>query len=117
MEAPLVLPQRALGHAERRLSRRCDVFPIANVREETLQNRVEMNSQQIMDEYNQAAFASKLARKRFTAYGNLFEAERIILDKLRPSLKDRKLLDIGIGGGRTTRFLLEISRDYTGIDY
>ncbi|HEX8097379.1 MAG TPA: class I SAM-dependent methyltransferase, partial [Pyrinomonadaceae bacterium] len=29
----------------------------------------------------------------------------------------KKLLDIGIGGGRTTKYLLEISKDYTGIDY
>src|SRR5262249_49627065 len=34
-----------------------------------------------------------------------------------PEIKDRRLLDIGIGAGRTTKFLLEISNDYTGIDY
>jgi SAM-dependent methyltransferase len=47
----------------------------------------------------------------------LLPAERAILERLRPELDNKRLLDIGVGGGRTTRHLLEISRDYTGIDY
>ncbi len=43
--------------------------------------------------------------------------ERVILERLRTELTNRRLLDIGVGGGRTTRFLLEISPHYTGIDY
>ena len=47
----------------------------------------------------------------------LLPAERVILEQLRPELAGKRLLDIGVGGGRTTRYLLDISRDYTGIDY
>lgn len=47
----------------------------------------------------------------------LMAPERVILQKLRPEIANRRLLDVGVGGGRTTRPLLEISRDYTGIDY
>lgn len=47
----------------------------------------------------------------------LLAPERVILERLRPELANRRLLDIGVGGGRTTRYLLEISRNYTGIDY
>ena len=47
----------------------------------------------------------------------LMKPERVILDHLRGELANRPLLDIGVGGGRTTKYLLEISRNYTGIDY
>ena len=40
-----------------------------------------------------------------------------MFEKLSPTIKDSKILDIGVGGGRTTKYLLPISRDYTGIDY
>jgi SAM-dependent methyltransferase len=43
--------------------------------------------------------------------------EEAILEKLAPWLPGKRILDIGVGGGRTTRRLLELSRDYTGIDY
>jgi SAM-dependent methyltransferase len=47
----------------------------------------------------------------------LLAVERAILEGLRPELMHKRLLDIGVGGGRTTKYLLDISRDYTGIDY
>lgn len=37
--------------------------------------------------------------------------------QLVPALNRDSVLDIGIGGGRTTRPLLEIFKDYVGIDY
>jgi SAM-dependent methyltransferase len=43
--------------------------------------------------------------------------EEAILAKLASWLPGKRILDIGVGGGRTTRRLLELSRDYTGIDY
>jgi ubiquinone/menaquinone biosynthesis C-methylase UbiE len=53
----------------------------------------------------------------FQSIDKLFQAEKVLFEKLSPAIKDKKILDIGIGGGRTTKYLLEISRDYTGIDY
>src|SRR5690606_12109488 len=29
----------------------------------------------------------------------------------------KRILDIGVGGGRTTPYLLDVSRDYIGVDY
>ena len=43
--------------------------------------------------------------------------EKIILDGIEEEIKDTRILDIGVGAGRTTPALIQISRDYTGIDY
>ena len=47
----------------------------------------------------------------------LFKAEAVILDSLREEIKDRPILEIGIGGGRITEYLRCLSADYTGVDY
>ncbi|MGH7906325.1 MAG: class I SAM-dependent methyltransferase [Candidatus Binataceae bacterium] len=71
-----------------------------------------------IDRVNQAAYSSKSALKLYDRSDiGLSEAEGRILNELLPEIKNKKLLDIGFGGGRTTSFLLDISRDYTGIDY
>jgi SAM-dependent methyltransferase len=43
--------------------------------------------------------------------------EQTILDRLRPRLATMAMLDIGVGGGRTTRHFASLVRAYTGIDY
>jgi SAM-dependent methyltransferase len=40
-----------------------------------------------------------------------------ILSKLRNLIEGKRILDIGVGGGRTTPYLFEISNNYIGIDY
>jgi SAM-dependent methyltransferase len=70
------------------------------------------------DKINRAAYSSRAALKFYDRPRmDLFEAERVILEQLTPHIKDRKLLDIGIGAGRTTPYLRNLSHDYTGIDY
>jgi ubiquinone/menaquinone biosynthesis C-methylase UbiE len=44
-------------------------------------------------------------------------AESVILDLLRKDARRASVLEIGIGGGRTTPHLLAITSDYVGIDY
>jgi len=44
-------------------------------------------------------------------------AEGVILDFLRKDARGEPVLEIGIGGGRTTPHLLGITNDYVGIDY
>lgn len=54
------------------------------------------------------------------AYGqstSLFEAEEAVLASLREELRDKPILDIGVGAGRTTGHLRGISKNYVGIDY
>jgi ubiquinone/menaquinone biosynthesis C-methylase UbiE len=47
----------------------------------------------------------------------LFQAEEFILAYLGDEIKDKAILDIGVGSGRTVPYLRELSRNYTGIDY
>jgi ubiquinone/menaquinone biosynthesis C-methylase UbiE len=44
-------------------------------------------------------------------------AEATILDLLRSQVDNIKMLDIGVGGGRTTRHFAPVTAEYIGIDY
>ncbi|MCZ7463474.1 class I SAM-dependent methyltransferase [Rhizobium rhizogenes] len=46
----------------------------------------------------------------------LYPAERIILDQFRHAYAGKRLLDLGVGTGRTTKPLLPLVGDYIGID-
>jgi SAM-dependent methyltransferase len=70
-----------------------------------------------MEAINQRAYDSHVAIHAFRRTEGLFPAERVVLEKIADELRDRRLLDLGVGGGRTTAALLRISQDYTGIDY
>lgn len=43
--------------------------------------------------------------------------ERAAFASLAAEFRNKRILDLGVGGGRTTPALLQISADYTGIDY
>jgi len=47
----------------------------------------------------------------------LFKPEQMALNNLRNQLPDMKMLDIGIGGGRTTAYFAALAKEYVGIDY
>lgn len=47
----------------------------------------------------------------------LQEAEKVILDKYKSQLNVWKMLDIGVGGGRTTYHFAKHTAEYIGIDY
>jgi len=58
----------------------------------------------VIDEINQGAFQTPLAVKLYDSPDfRLFEAERVIFDRIRDEIAGKRLLDIGIGGGRTTQ--------------
>src|SRR6266487_5256831 len=71
----------------------------------------------IVDKINKSAYARAEVVDWYDNLEFILAPEKVILEKVTPVIKDKKLLDIGIGGGRTTGFLLEISEDYAGIDY
>ena len=75
------------------------------------------DQEDILDTINRRTYASAKVVDWYDDLDFIHQPEAVILQKLTPFIKDKKLLDIGIGGGRTTKFLLELSRDYTGIDY
>jgi len=43
--------------------------------------------------------------------------ELVILSRLKSKFVGKRILEIGVGGGRLTPALLEISKDYTGVDW
>jgi len=71
----------------------------------------------IEDSNNHRAFDSKKAVALYTSTGQLQKPEETILRLLQTELPSPRILDIGVGGGRTTRYLAAWAREYVGIDY
>ena len=76
-----------------------------------------MINKTILDNINRRTYAAQKVVRCYRDSDFIHEVEEVILQRLHPLIRDRKLLDIGIGGGRTTKYLLEISEDYIGVDY
>ena len=76
-----------------------------------------MQVESVMDTLNRQAYESLLAVRAYGRSEALLPAEQAVLRKLAPELRDRKLLDLGVGGGRTTSAMLRISHDYMAVDY
>ncbi len=76
-----------------------------------------MDYKTIVDEVNRRAYTTKSVRSWYQRLDFIQDSEQAILEKITPRLRDKRLLDISIGAGRTTGLLLPISKDYVGIDY
>jgi SAM-dependent methyltransferase len=66
---------------------------------------------------NKQTWGQNCFAKQYSKSIGLNAPEKTIIDILRDKLKGRKLLDIGVGAGRTTPHLLEVSSNYKGVDY
>jgi ubiquinone/menaquinone biosynthesis C-methylase UbiE len=64
---------------------------------------------------NFKAFSSQGAIEFYRDYSGLQRAERYVFDKF--VLQGASVLDIGVGGGRTTPYLMSKASHYVGIDY
>jgi ubiquinone/menaquinone biosynthesis C-methylase UbiE len=53
----------------------------------------------------------------YATTSGLTTAERVLFERLRPHIEGKKVLDIGIGTGRTTPHLAAMSGHYIGFDY
>jgi ubiquinone/menaquinone biosynthesis C-methylase UbiE len=53
----------------------------------------------------------------FNAQSDLQKPEVTVLEQLRCSLSHMKILDIGVGAGRTTAFFARLAEEYIGLDY
>jgi SAM-dependent methyltransferase len=66
---------------------------------------------------NKKVYESEEVVAYYRSYNELQKPEETILRLLQPVLAIGRVLDIGVGGGRTTRFLSAAAREYVGIDY
>lgn len=62
--------------------------------------------------YERHSVATRYARR-----AELQAAETALFERYRGDIAGRRILDVGVGSGRTTPFLLELSSDYIGVDY
>jgi SAM-dependent methyltransferase len=69
------------------------------------------------DDTNKFIYNSTAMVAQYGAQCELQPPEKVILERLGPTFKGGRVLDIGVGGGRTTAALAEISGDYIGVDY
>lgn len=66
---------------------------------------------------NQRTYASADVVRYYAGLEELFPTEKKLFEKLSAKIQGSKILDLGIGGGRTTGYLLPIAGEYIGLDY
>ncbi len=66
---------------------------------------------------NYATYNDYKTVEKYSKVNSLQEPERKILELLKPALKNMRMLDIGVGAGRTTRYFSKHVKEYVGIDY
>lgn len=70
-----------------------------------------------ISEINLKTYSKPLETRKYARLAGLLPAETAILDRHRAAIEGSPILDIGVGGGRTTESLLDVSADYLGADY
>lgn len=65
---------------------------------------------------NQSTYRNKAIVAQYQRRADILPGERFLFQSLKQRLQGSRLLDIGVGGGRTTAYLLDIVGQYTGID-
>lgn len=71
----------------------------------------------MINDNNQRTYTSLGVVQHYAQLSALQPAEAIVLKLLQTQLGSMKMLDIGVGGGRTTQHFSEVVAEYTGIDY
>ena len=66
---------------------------------------------------NKKTYQSQKIVKEYSSLGELFKAEKTIFGILKNKLVNMRMLDIGVGGGRTTYYFAPLAKEYLGIDY
>jgi ubiquinone/menaquinone biosynthesis C-methylase UbiE len=66
---------------------------------------------------NQKTYIAASVVRHYAQLKALQPAEQAILERLRSQLSGMKMLDIGVGGGRTTQHFAPAVATYIGIDY
>jgi SAM-dependent methyltransferase len=77
-----------------------------------------MKLQLTLDQINQRTWNSRDAEREFRRAESWIDpGEKAAFAQIRDECRNQPLLDIGIGAGRTVPLMMQISPDYTGIDY
>ncbi|MCX9010988.1 MAG: class I SAM-dependent methyltransferase [Candidatus Methanoperedens sp.] len=66
---------------------------------------------------NKEVYEAEDVVSSYTTESSLSEPEKTVLNIFKDRLKNMRMLDIGIGGGRTTCNFAHIAKEYVGIDY
>ncbi|MGB3615366.1 MAG: class I SAM-dependent methyltransferase [Elainellaceae cyanobacterium] len=69
------------------------------------------------DDSNQSVYAASSIVRHYARLNRLQPAEQLILERFRDRLPSMTMLDIGVGGGRTTQHFAPLVGRYVGIDY
>src|SRR4051794_1188691 len=67
--------------------------------------------------HNHAVFLDRLVVERYGRIDELQPPECFIISQLKQEFAGKRILDLGVGAGRTTPYLLDISENYIGIDF
>ena len=70
-----------------------------------------------ISEINLKTYSKPLETRKYARLAGLLPAETAIIERYRDDIAGKAILDIGVGGGRTTEGLLRVSSDYLGTDY
>ena len=70
-----------------------------------------------MSDRNATTYAAEDIVNYYTQLNRLQPAEAALLERLRDQLSTMTMLDIGVGGGRTTQHFAPLVKQYVGIDY
>ncbi len=67
--------------------------------------------------YNKDAYNTNNVVKHYRKQAQLQPPEITILKYLEERLSNMKMLDVGVGGGRTTYYFANLVKEYVGVDY
>jgi len=70
----------------------------------------------VVDRINLNEMRKASSVRHYSQAEELSVAERTALDRVADQVRGKRILDIGVGAGRTVRPLLRVSKDYVGVD-
>jgi ubiquinone/menaquinone biosynthesis C-methylase UbiE len=71
----------------------------------------------MLDDRNQKCYTTPSIVHHYAQLQALQPAEAMVINRFKDRWADLTMLDIGVGGGRTTQHFAKLVADYTGVDY